>query len=277
MIHVDLHLHTTLSDGRLTPQQLVRLASQRGLQVIAITDHDSTEGIEASLETAQAFPQLKVIPGIELSTDIPDNEVHLLGYFIDYNSSEFQRTLAQFRDAREERGKRMVEKLATLGVHVSWDRVKELSDGGAIGRPHIAQVMVEKEYVKLPQEAFNLYIGRNGPAYVEREKHTPVEAIRLILEVGGLPVMAHPMEVEQRESILPGLKDAGLVGMEVYYGYYTSDQVKYLMGLANQWGLIPCGGSDYHALGTPGEPEPGSVGPPMESAKALFALADKRR
>lgn len=276
MVHVDLHLHTTLSDGRLTPEQLVKLTVQRGLRVIAITDHDSTEGIEASLKAAKAFPQLKVIAGIELSTDIPRNEVHLLGYFINYHSPEFQRTLVQFRNSREDRGRRMVEKLANLGIHVSWERVKELSGGGAIGRPHIAQAMVEKGYVNLPQEAFSLYIGRNGPAYVEREKNTPVEAVALLRQVGGLPVLAHPREVDEREKIIPELKEAGLVGMEVYYGNYPPDQVEYLLGLSKRWGLIPCGGSDYHALGTPGEPEPGMVGPPMESVEALLALAEKR-
>ncbi len=279
MILVDLHLHTTFSDGRLTPGELIRLVVQRGLQVIAITDHDSTEGIEASLEAAKAFPELKVIPGIELSTDIPGNEVHLLGYFIgaDYRDPEFQRALVRFRNAREERGRRMVEKLANLGVHVPWERVKELSGGGAVGRPHIARVMVEKGYVKLSQEAFTLYIGRNGPAYAEREKLTPMEAVEMVLQLGGLPVLAHPVEVDGREKIIPELKEAGLVGMEVYYGKYTPDQARYLLGLANRWGLVPCGGSDYHALGTPGEPGPGTVGPPMESVEALFALAEKRR
>ncbi len=277
MILVDLHLHTTRSDGRLTPTELVQLTAKRGLQVIAITDHDSTEGLEEAIKAAKEFSPLRIIPGIELSTDIPGNEVHLLGYFIDYHNAEFQRTLIKFREGRQERGRRMVEKLDALGIHISWERVKELSGGGAIGRPHIARAMVEKGYIQLPQEAFDRYIGRNGPAYAEREKHTPVEAVQMVLEVGGLPVLAHPIEVGEREGILPGLKEAGLVGMEVHYGYYTQEQVQYLLGLTKKWDLIPCGGSDYHALGTPGEPEPGQVGPPIESAEALFGLASKSR
>ena len=275
MILVDLHLHTTRSDGRLTPTELVRLAARRGLEVIAITDHDSTEGLEEAFKAANEFPGLRIVPGIELSTDIPGDEVHLLGYFIDYHNREFQRTLKGFRAGRQNRGRRMVEKLNEMGIQIAWERVKELSGGGAIGRPHIAQAMVEKGYIELPQEAFDRYIGRNGPAYVEREKHTPTEAVKMVLEYGGLPVMAHPIEVDGREEVLPGLKEAGLVGMEVYYGYYTQEQVQYLLGLAKKWDLIPCGGSDYHALGTPNEPEPGQVGPPMETAEALFAMAKR--
>lgn len=275
-ILVDLHLHTTLSDGRLTPTQLVDLCAKRGLQVIAITDHDSTEGLKEAMQAVKTYPQMRLIPGIELSTDIPGNEVHLLGYFIDYHNADFQRTLQRFREGRQDRGREMVEKLAKMGIHVLWERVKELSAGGAIGRPHIAQAMLEKGYISQPQEAFTLYIGRNGPAYVEREKHTPIEAVKMVLKVGGLPVLAHPMEVDDREKILPELKEAGLVGMDVFYGYYTPDQVKYLQDLARKWNLVPCGGSDYHALGTPGEPEPGQVGPPMESAEALFEMAARK-
>ena len=276
MILVDLHLHTTLSDGKLTPTQLVDLAAKRGLRVIAITDHDSTEGLAEALKAAQRHPQLRIIPGIELSTDIPENEVHLLGYFIDYHNADFQRILTEFREGRQDRGRKMVEKLAEMGIHVSWERVKELSDGGAIGRPHIAQAMLEKGYISTLQEAFTRYIGRNGPAYAERVKLTPSEAVKMVLQVRGLPVLAHPMEVEDREKILPELKKAGLIGMEVFYGYYTPDQVKYLEGLAKKWGLVPCGGSDYHANGTPAEPEPGMVGPPMETADVLFKLAAKK-
>ena len=277
MILADLHLHTTKSDGRLTPTELVNLAVSRGLEVIAITDHDSTEGLEEAFEAAKQYPNLRIIPGIELSTDIPGNEVHLLGYFIDYKNENFQLILENFRDGREYRSKKMVEKLAGMGVNISWDRVNELSNGGAIGRPHIAQAMLEKGYIKLPQEAFEGYLERNGPAYVEREKHTPSEAVQMVRSVGGIAVMAHPMEVDNREDVLPELHQAGLAGMEVFYGYYTDKQVKYLLELSKKWNLIPCGGSDYHALGTPGEPEPGHVGPPMESIKALFKIASIRK
>lgn len=280
MAIVDLHLHTTYSDGRLKPAQLVRLCADRGLEVIAVSDHDSTEGLDEVFETASELPGLTVIPAIELSTDIPGSEVHVLGYFVDRHDPELQSALTRFRDGRGHRAKRMVERLAELGVEVSWERVKELSGGGAIGRPHIAQAMVEAGHVRYPKDAFDQYLGRNGPAYAERAKLTPREAIAMLRANGAVPVMAHPTysasksdrdEVAQLREILVELKDAGLAGMEVHYGDYTPDQVEYLAALARELDLIACGGSDYHASGNPGEPEPGSVGPPLETVEALRA------
>ena len=300
MIEVDLHLHTTFSDGRLTPSELVRLCAQRGLKEIAVTDHDSMEGIPDVLEAAREYPGLVVIAGVELSTDIfggsrppagkpgaapgarvPDGEVHLLGYFVDRGDAVFRRTLERFRSGREERGRRMVERLRDLGVTISWERVEELSDGGAVGRPHIAQALVEAGYVQYPREAFDKYIGRDGPAYVERTKLTPVEAVRALAQNGALPVMAHPTyfmagtgseEVSRLKTVLRELKEAGLVGIEVYYGGYSTEEVAMLAAVAEELDLVPCGGSDYHAAGNPGEPEPGSVGPPIETARRLRSL-----
>ena len=274
MAQVDLHLHTTLSDGRLTPTQMVELVAERGLQVVAITDHDSTEGLAEALEALRRFPQLSIIPGIELSTDIPGNEIHVLGYFIRYSDTGFQRTLREFRDGRVDRAREMVNKLAALGLPVEWERVLELADG-AVGRPHIAQAMVEKGYITYPQEAFIKHLGRNGLAYAERAKLTPSEAVRLITEVGGLPVLAHPREVDNVESLLPELKAAGLVGIEVYYETYLPSQVQAFAAMADREKLIPCGGSDYHAMGTPGEVEPGAVGPPLETVERLYALVEE--
>ena len=281
MAEVDLHLHTTFSDGRLTPTQLVRMCAERGLKVVSVSDHDSTQGIPEALQAARPFPQLTVIPGIELSTDVPGSEIHVLGYFVDYQNADFQRTLQRFREERVERGHRMVEKLNELGLAISWERVKELSGGGAIGRPHIAQAMVEAGYVQYPRDAFEHYLGRNGVAYVERLKLTPAEAVKILVDNGALPVMAHPTysvsksdrdEVASLRKTLQGLKRAGLVGVEVYYGDYTPEQVKRLAGVADELGLVPCGGSDYHASGNPDEPEPGTVGPPMETVEALKSL-----
>ncbi len=284
MAIVDLHLHTTYSDGRLKPAQLVRLCADRGLEVIAVSDHDSTEGLDEVFETASELPGLTVIPAIELSTDIPGAEVHMLGYFVDRHDPELQSALTRFRDGREHRAQRMVERLAELGLEVSWERVRELSGGGAIGRPHIAQAMVEAGHVRYPKDAFDRYLGRNGPAYAERAKLTPREAIAMLLANGAVPVMAHPTysasksdrdEVTQLREILTELKEAGLAGMEVHYGDYTPDQVEYLAALARELDLIACGGSDYHASGNPGEPEPGSVGPPPEAVEALRAASGK--
>lgn len=272
MSQVDLHLHTTYSDGNLSPTQLVELVAAKGIIVASITDHDSTEGIPEALEAAARFPQLTIIPGVELSTDIPGNEVHMLGYFIRYEDAAFQEMLRRFRDGRVDRAREMVDKLAALGKPVGWERVCELAQG-AVGRPHIAQAMVEKGYITYPQEAFTHYIGRNGPAYAEREKMTPVEAAEYILAVGGVPVLAHPHVVDNVESLLPELTEAGLAGIEVYYKEYTPAEMEKFGAMAERYGLLPCGGSDYHAFGTPGEEEPGVSGPPMEIVDRLRALA----
>lgn len=281
MIEVDLHLHTTASDGALTPTQLVDLCAERGLRVICISDHDTTNGLPEALQAAAAYPELTIIPGIELSTDIPGSEIHILGYYVDHYDERLQSILNDFRDGRRNRGRRMVENLNAMGIEISWERVQEIAGDASIGRPHIARALVEGGYVQYPKDAFDKYIGRNGPAYAERAKLTPAEAVRLLLDRGALPVMAHPTysasksdrgAVDSLPGILADLTDAGLVGMEVYYGDYTPEQVKWLRGLADDFGLIPCGGSDYHAAGNPGEPQPGSVGPPMSSVDALNAL-----
>lgn len=280
-IHADLHLHTTFSDGTLTPTQLVALCAERGLKTICVSDHDTTNGLPEAFAAADAYPGLTVIPGIELSTDVPGSEIHILGYFVDHADASLQSILEEFRSGREDRGKKMVENLNALGLTISWERVQQIAGDASIGRPHIAQALVESGYVQYPRDAFDEYLGRNGSAYVERPKLLPEDAVRLLVEHDALPVMAHPTYSESKSDrdgvsslpdILSDLKAAGLVGMEVYYGDYTPEQVEWLRGLADDFGLIPCGGSDYHALGNPGEPEPGTVGPPMSSVEALYAL-----
>jgi predicted metal-dependent phosphoesterase TrpH len=273
MAVVDLHLHTRASDGRLTPTELIDLVASRGLKTIAVTDHDSTEGLDEAIEAAKAYPELSVIPGVELSTDIPGNEIHVLAYFIQHTDARLQETLKKFRAGRLQRGKRMVEKLRELGVEIEWQRVQEIAGDGAVGRPHIALALVEKGYVSLPNEAFSKYIGRNGPAYVEREKLTPPEATSLIRRWGGAPVLAHPAEITDLDDTLEELKAAGLAGMEVNYAQYSEQKIQELAEVAARHGLLPCGGSDYHGLGNPGEPLPGIVGPPPEVVERLGKLA----
>ncbi|MSQ15911.1 MAG: PHP domain-containing protein [Dehalococcoidia bacterium] len=274
-MHVDLHLHTTASDGVLTPTQLVTLAGQRGMKIIAVTDHDTTNGLAEAYETAKAFPELNIIPGIELSTDIPGNEVHILGYFIDQSDSDFQAKLAEFRESRVGRGKRMVELLNEMGMSVKWERVQELAQG-AVGRPHVAQALLEGGYISEIKEAFDKYIGRNGPAYAERYKMGPAEAVGFIKSFNGVAVMAHPFDViNNLDSVLDQLQGAGLVGMEVHYQGYSTDLVAQLAGIAKRRGLIPCGGSDYHGMGSRMEIGVGEVDVPIESAQQLAGLAGK--
>jgi predicted metal-dependent phosphoesterase TrpH len=270
MGEVDLHLHTTASDGRLTPQELVKLAAERGLRVIAITDHDTTDGVAPARAAAARFADLRLIPGVEMSVDIAEAEVHLLGYWVDPDNREFQQLLAWSRDGRINRAHRILEKLAELGMPLEWERVRELAGDGAVGRPHIAQAMVEKGYVADIRQAFDLYLGRGRPAYVERERLTPEQGIRSILAVGGLPVLAHPADIAGLEDLLPGWVAAGLVGIEVYYAGYTPEVVARLQELADKHGLIPTGGTDYHGFGTPDEALPGSIDVPREVVDRLI-------
>ena len=272
---VDLHLHTTASDGRLSPTELVRLVAGQGLKHVAISDHDTTDGLAEAFTAAEEFPDLRIIPAIELSTDIPGDEVHVLGYFIRHEDEELQEILQRFRLGRLERGRLMVEKLATLGVHIDWERVQEIAGDGSVGRPHIALAMVEKGYCKEPKDAFPEYLGRNGLAYVERTKMTPAEAVDMLVRFGAVPVLAHPAYLSDMEARIDELAGTGLVGMEVYYAQYSPETVQQLAGLAAHHGLIPCGGSDYHGLGNSGEPLPGILGPPPETVELLEEAAKK--
>ena len=272
---VDLHLHTTHSDGTLNPTELVDLCAGNGLRVIAISDHDSTEGV-AEAQDAAVRHGIEVIPAIELSTDVPDNEIHMLGYFVDMEDTGFQDLLRSFRAGREDRGREMVERLCKLGLEIAWEEVERIADGAAVGRPHIAQAMIERGYVSEWQEAFERYIGRTGPAYVERTRLEPEEAVQVLLDNGALPVMAHPLYYEREDTqilrgIVSQLKDAGMVGLEVHYGEFSGEEIQMLANIAAELDLIPCGGSDYHASGKPGEIIPGEAGPPMSVVESLRA------
>jgi predicted metal-dependent phosphoesterase TrpH len=276
-MRVDLHLHTTASDGKLSPAEIVRKAAGLGLNAIAITDHDSVEGVEPAFAAAEDFPGLLVIPGVELSADIPGGEVHILGYFIDHHHQGLKRSLESLRNSRRERGRKIVAKLAQLNIDVDWQRVLELAAGASVGRPHIAEAMMERGYISSLREAFTKYIGRNGPAYVERERLTPLQAVELVLSAGGLPTLAHPANIEGLESLIPQLKQFGLVGLESYYNGYPKQTISWLNGLAHDHGLIPCGGSDYHGAKAGIGSELGSVNVPPECVAQLVALAEQRQ
>ena len=276
MSKIDLHVHSTASDGRYGPEELVHKAAELGLAIIAIADHDSVDGIAPAISAAKAFPQLRVIPAVEISTDTPGGEVHILGYFIDCSNDELKTSLARFRNSRRGRAQKMIEKLENLGIHIDWQRVQEIAGSGSVGRPHIAQAMLEKGYITSLAEAFTKYIGQGGPAYAEREKMTPVEAVELVVRTSGLPVLAHPFTVNDPEALVIKLKASGLVGIEAYYNSYTTTQTKELISLANKYNLIASGGSDYHGLDDGSETMLGEVDIPMESAERLISLAEQR-
>lgn len=272
----DFHLHSTCSDGILSPADLIKLAAQGGVTVLSLTDHDSTEGIPAARAVCRDLG-ITLVPGAELSTDIENDEVHMLAHFLDPRDPALQKQLGSKREGRRERGESMVRKLNEAGLAISWERVQEIAGEASIGRPHVAQALLEGGYVQTIPEAFDRYIGRNGPAYSEREKLTPVESVKFIVDVGGIATFAHPQFTDSALDILPELVAAGLSGIEVYYKELDQDAAGYWLSVANQYDLIPMGGTDYHGLDNPGERLPGQqVTPlPRESVERLFARAEK--
>jgi predicted metal-dependent phosphoesterase TrpH len=239
----------------LTPTDLVAKAASLRIQVVAITDHDTTEGLPAALAEAQRW-DVTVVPGVEISTLSGREELHLLGYFIDPDDPELGAMLARTREARRVRAQEMVARLAGLGMPVAWERVLELAGAGsAIGRPHVAMSLLEAGHVSNWEEAFERWIGRGGPAYVERFKLVPEEAIQMVRQSGGLPVLAHPYiygrNGRKRRDMdlkhwLPRLQRAGLAGLEVYYPNYPCRVRRQLLALATRQGLVVTGGSDFH-------------------------------
>jgi len=273
---VDLHIHSTASDGRYSPQEIIGKAAGLGLETIALADHDSIDGIAPALEEVRKLKRLQFIPGVEVSTDVPNGEVHVLGYFIDYTSEELAAALARFRHSREGRAQGMIDRLKELGINLSWERVREIAGDGAIGRPHIAQAMLEKGYINSIKEAFDRYIARDGPAYVEREKMTPVEAVQLVLRNKGIAVMAHPFTVPEPEAMIAELKAAGMAGIEAYYNGYTAEEIGQLVAMARNHGLMVTGGTDYHGLDDSKETMMGGVGVPVAVVQGLIARAEPK-
>jgi predicted metal-dependent phosphoesterase TrpH len=277
-MRVDLHLHTTASDGQLSPTELVQLAREHGLEVIAITDHDTTNGIDEAQQAAQGSPVL--IPGVELSADDDGVDVHTLGYFMDFHAPAFQERLARFRDDRLHRGRRIVEKLDALGLPLDWARVEAIAGGGAVGRPHVARAMVEAGYVQTVKEAFDRYLFTGGPAYMARERLSPEGAIELIHSVGGVAVLAHPGLVAHYERlVVERLVQAGLDGIEIVHPDNPPAVEQRARELALQYGLIMTGGSDFHDLAwveETGDSMIGSVTPPDGCVEALRARAEER-
>lgn len=273
---VDLHTHSTASDGLLAPIDLVDAAHAAGLAAIALTDHDTTAGIAAATVAGERVG-LKVIPGVELSARYLRHEAHILGYFIDPASQALQHELSRYREVRLARMERMVEKLATIGKPVDLARVREIAGAGAVGRPHLAAAMVEAGYVDGMRMAFDRYLGHGRPAYVPKPDLAPAEAIAVIRAAGGVPVLAHPFSTGDPAGVLPGLRDLGLMGMEVWYGEYSPEQRGELHALATGLGLIPTGGSDFH--GPNFKPGRDLGGPPVPYAavEALAAAANDVR
>lgn len=270
---IDLHTHSTASDGRLAPAQLVRYALERGLGAIGLTDHDTTTGL-AEAETAGREFGLMIVPGVELSATVDGRETHILGYFIDRENDEFQAALADFVRQRYERVDRMIAKIRDLGIDLDRDRVLEHAGSGSIGRPAIGWALIEMGLVADMREAFDMYLSSGRPGYVPRRQLAPEEAVRLILLAGGAPVLAHPFSTGDAPGMARRLKDSGLVGLETWYGEYKEERREELHRLALDLDLIPTGGSDFHAPGFKDGRELGSVsGIPWDTIDTLRLAA----
>jgi len=272
---IDLHTHTNRSDGTFAPPELVKLASQRGLEVVAITDHDTTDGLE---EAARAGRELgvEVVPGVELSAEHQGTSVHVLCYWMDPENEGLQAELVRLRSERFLRGEVMVEKLRSLGYPVSFERVREIAGSGNIVRPHVAQALVEAGVVADEEEAFDRLIGDEGPASVPKHALAPLDALALVRRAGGACVLAHPgmwsAEAPIPEDLIEAMAEAGMAGLEADHSDHPPEQREHYRGLAKRLGLVVTGGSDCH--GTRYDPvRLGSVTTDPDRFRVLRAVA----
>jgi predicted metal-dependent phosphoesterase TrpH len=252
MGYVDLHLHTTASDGVLSPSEIVRYAKAKGLQAIAITDHDTIEGCEEGLSEGERIG-FEVIPGIEISAEYSPGSMHILGFFLDIQHPLLSERLEYLQKARAERNPKIVAKLNQLGIEVTYEEVLKASGGGQVGRPHFANVLLEKKVVRSFQEAFDRFLKKGAPAYVDKFRFTSKEALHFINEARGVAVLAHPNTLgvnglSELEKLILQLVDEGLKGIEVYYPEHSAMEVAQYKTLADRYSLLSTGGTDYHGI-----------------------------
>ena len=275
MARADFHAHSTQSDGVLSPRELVAKAAARDVAILALTDHDTTAGVAEAVAAGREFG-LRVIPGVELSTDLADGgDAHLLGYFRTVESRRLQDYLAALRRGRMQRGRIMLAKLDALGMPLRWERLQAIAGEAAVGRPHVARAMVERGYVASLREAFDKYLHTGGAADAPREKLSPADAIELVREVGGVAVLAHPSFLSDAEAAVSQLASVGLQGLEVFYKNYSEPEIATFKALADAHGLLPLGGSDYHGIHDD-EREPGDIPLPDDAIDAFLAFAESQ-
>ena len=251
---IDLHVHSNISDGTLSPSKVIDLAVQHGLKAIALTDHDTVGGIDEASARASYYQQKGVdftfIPGVELSVGYKKRDIHVLGLYIDSKNKEFLTLLGQMVKEREERNRKMVENFQDDGIQITLEELKEESQEAVITRAHFSKLLVRKQYVSSTKEAFDKYLNEDGKYYVNRKFITPEQAIDAITEAGGVPVLAHPMLYylpdEELDSLVARLKNHGLKGIETIYSTYTKEEEQKVRALANKYHLILTGGSDFH-------------------------------
>lgn len=258
MPYADLHIHTNASDGILTPAEVVEWAQKKKLRAISITDHDTVFGIDKALESNKNNNYLEIIPGVELNTDFYGEEIHILGYFIDYNDTNLLNILKKMQQSRYERALKIINKLNNLDINISMDQIKRISEGNSIGRPHIARAMIESGYINNIKSAFDNYIGKGRPAYEERFKLESKKAIEIINKIGGVAVLAHPGLIKNK-AIISSLINIGIQGIEVYHTKHDYDTIRYLNNIAKEKKLLITGGTDCHGIMVNNEPILGNV------------------
>lgn len=270
---VDLHTHTTASDGSMTPAELIRHAYGKGLAAVAITDHDTVEGVEQALTEGKKLG-VEVIAGAEIGVDFSP-EMHLLGFFFSGNYKPILKTLEELRQRREQRNPKIIKKLNELGFDITLGEVNSKAAGGNAGRPHIARLMLDKGYVGSMAEAFDKYLADGRPAFFRKDKLSPEEGITEIVRCGGVPVLAHPIYLdrscEQLDQLLGGLKTIGLKGIEAIYTENTDEQTVGLLRLADKHGLMVSGGSDFHGSYKPDV----EIGSGRGSLRVPYSLLEK--
>ncbi len=254
MPRLDLHLHTTYSDGSFPPDQVLARAAKAGVTALAITDHDTVDGILPATQAGRLLG-IEVIPGVEISSRQEESELHILGYFVDLDDAQFLEQLTRLRESRHKRNPLIIERLRALGLDLTYDEVKELAGTDSVGRPHIARVLMQKGYVQSAKEAFDRYLGDGKPGYVPRELPEPAEAVAWIRDAKGIPVLAHPLWTKARgdrlHALCEKLKAAGLGGIEVHYSTHTPQQTSEFLTIAKRLDLLITGGSDFHGITKP--------------------------
>lgn len=251
---VDLHVHSNKSDGSFSPTELVNYAIEKGLSAFALTDHDTVDGLDEAINAAKG-KEIEVIPGIEFSTEYEGKDIHIVGLYIDYKCDAFTKQIQDFVDSRIERNKKMCHNLQKAGIAISYEKLLEAFPDAVITRAHYAKYLLEHGVVNSMPEAFDKYLGDHTRYFVPREKVTPMQAVQLILDAGGIPVLAHPtlyhMSDTRLELLLYRLKEAGLVAMECIYSTYSPREERHMKALADKYGLLPSGGSDFHGTTKP--------------------------
>ena len=245
---IDLHTHSTASDGSMSPQELVRHAAESGLSAVALTDHDTVEGVEDALDEGRRIG-LEVVAGLEISVDFKP-EMHILAYFFGDAYKNINDTLVSMKKRREERNPKIIRKLNELGLDISMREVEREARGNIVGRPHIARVLVNKSYASSIEDAFDRFLLSGRPAYFKKEKLTPAQGIGKIIDAGGMPVLAHPIllgfDFDRLDALTADLKKAGLKGIEAIYAENSPEETQFLLKLGAKYNLLITGGSDFH-------------------------------